>query len=308
MTGAPVPEGGDAVVPVEQTDPDKEGEVTIHAEARPGQHICARGEDAREGDVALAPGTRVRPEQISVLAALGRDRIPIYRRPTVAIISTGDELVDVAERPGPHQIRNSNSYTLWAQCREVGVPAHILGIAPDRKEAIRERVEEALRDDVLLISGGVSMGEYDLVGEALASLDFRSGFERVAVKPGKPTLFGTVGGKPVFGLPGNPVSGFVIFHLLVGPAIRKMMGEDRPAWREVEAILEEVALRPAKRWQFRPALLRDEDGLTWVRPVPWKGSGDLFGPSRGNSLLQIPIDSPRLEPGDRVRVIPLAGT
>ena len=304
MTGAPVPEGADAVIPVEQTDP-KEGEVVIQAEARPGQHICRRGEDIKAGEVALPEGTPIRPQEVAVLAAAGRDRVSIFRKPSVAIVSTGDELVDVSKAPAPHQIRNSNGYALWAQSRAIGVPAHLMGIAPDREEATREKLEEALRDDVVLISGGVSMGEYDLTGRVLSSLGFQEGFDRIAVKPGKPTLFGTVRGRAVFGLPGNPVSGFVIFHLLVRPAIQHMMGISEPRWVEVEATLEEGELKPTKRWQFYPAALRWIGGEQRVRRVPWKGSGDLFGPSRGNCLLQVPIDSPPRRAGDRVRVLPL---
>ncbi|MCZ6601777.1 MAG: molybdopterin molybdotransferase MoeA [Planctomycetota bacterium] len=305
MTGAPLPEGADAVIPVEQTEPQGDRSVVLQAQAEPGQHICLQGEDMSEGAVAIEMGTRIRPEEIAVLAALGHDRPKIYRKPSVAILSTGDELVDAGAEPAAGQIRNSNGYALWAQSRSMGVPAHLLGIAPDRPEAIEEKIREALQDDLVLISGGVSMGEYDLVGQALSSLGLEPGFERVAIKPGKPTIFGTIGGKPVFGLPGNPVSGFVIFHILVRPAIEKMMGVGRPAWDEREAVLEEGNLKPTRRWQFLPAFLRREGKGYLVRRVPWKGSGDIFGPSRGNCLLQVPIDSPPLGPGDAVRVIPL---
>lgn len=306
MTGAPVPPGADAVVPVEETDPAGAGKVVILSPARPGQHVCQRGEDRKKGEVALPKGARIRPEEMAVLAAVGRDRVSTYGRPRATILSTGDELVETATTPGPHQIRSSNDHALQAQCRWMGIEARRMGIAPDRKEAIREMVAEALQADLVLISGGVSMGEYDLVGEVLFSLGLQVGFQRVAVKPGKPTLFGTIQEKPVFGLPGNPVSGFVIFHLLVRPAIQKQMGVRDPRWGEVEAILEGGGLKPARRWQFFPAALRRDGGGWKVRRVPWKGSGDFFGPSRGNSLLHIPVDSPPLQPGDRVRVLPLS--
>lgn len=305
MTGAPVPEGADAVIPVERTDPRGDDEVVVQARVLPGENICQQGEDSKEGEIVLSRGTPIRPEEMAVLAALGRDGVPIYGKPTVAIISTGDELVEVGARPGPHQIRNSNGHALWAQCRNLGLPAHLLGIAPDREDPIREKILEALEDDVVLISGGVSMGEYDLVGGVLERLGFRPAFERVSVKPGKPTVFGTLREKPVFGLPGNPVSGFVIFHLLVRPVLLKMMGLHRPRWEEVEAILEEGELKSTKRWQFLPGVLR-KAGRDWkVRLAPWRGSGDLFGPSRGNCLVQVPIGSPPLRAGDPVRVIPM---
>jgi molybdopterin molybdotransferase len=261
--------------------------------------MSVRGEAIREGETAVGAGTTIRAEEIAVLAAVGLDRVTIHRKPRVAIIATGDEVVDVSGTPTPHQIRNSNSYALWAQAWGMGIPVHLLGIVPDEKEEIGARIREALEDDLILISGGVSMGEYDLVGEVLQEMGMEAYFDRVAVKPGKPTLFGTLRGKIIFGLPGNPVSGFVIFQLLVRPAIQKLMGVDDPAWNESDAVLEDGHLTPISRRHYLPGIVREGK----VRPVPWKGSGDPFGPSRGNCLVQVPVGSPPLGPGDTVRVL-----
>jgi len=225
MTGAPMPPGADAVVMIERCRPHPDGQrVDVCAEVPAGNHVRRPGEDLSPGDVVVEVGTELRPGHLGVLAGLGIGDVAVHRRPRVAVFSTGDELVEGAVPLQPGQIRDSNRHTLVALLRELGCEAHVLGIGPDDAELIRRRILDATRDhDALVTSGGVSMGDFDLVKAVLDDLGDME-WMQVAIRPAKPLAVGTVGGVPVFGLPGNPVSSMVSFELFARPALRTMMG------------------------------------------------------------------------------------
>jgi len=246
MTGAPVPPGCDAIVPIEETDGGSEI-VVLDKDVKPGQHIRVRGEDVRGGDVVLSVGTVVAQPEISLLASLNRAVVPVVRRARVAILSTGDELIDLGAQPSGGRIVNSNSLSLAASVREAGGEPASLGIAPDDRESHLARLKEGLKADALVTSAGVSSGDRDLVRDCLAELGVRQLFWRPDIKPGGPLAFGMKGGTPVFSLPGNPVSAMVTFEEFVRPALLKMMGHRRVIKPQLRAILrEEVRKKPGK--------------------------------------------------------------
>jgi molybdopterin molybdotransferase len=261
FTGAPLPEGADAVVPQEDVAADGD-RVTVRGRIAPGAYVRPAGEDVRTGDVVIEPGGVIGAAEVGLLATLGYSQVRVHRRPRVAILSTGNELADLGTQPGPAQIPNTNTYSLMAQVIEAGAEPVNLGVAPDQLEAIIERVRWGLASaDVIVTSAGVSVGELDLVREALE----RSGAElhlwQVSMRPGKPITFGTRGTQPVFGLPGNPVSAMVTFELFVRPALRRMAGAhvlDRPRLRA--RALEPIANPGSRRGYLRVTLTEDAQG------------------------------------------------
>ncbi len=224
MTGAPVPPGADAVQPVESTQPLDEFRVTIRSAVPAGANVAPRGSEARAGTLLLSRGRVIDPAAVAVLASAGKARVRVARRPVVALLVTGDEIVAVSDTPAPGQIRNSNGPAVAAQARLAGATVRLLGVAPDRQDAIAEALRAGLSADVLVVSGGVSAGDYDLVEPALLGLGATFLFTKVAIKPGAPLVFGRRSGTLVFGLPGNPVSAQVTFDLFVRPALLKMQG------------------------------------------------------------------------------------
>ena len=304
LTGAPVPEGADAVVPVEKTKPGEGGAVELQEAVKAGDHIARRGEDVRAGDLLLPPGTPIRPQELAVLAASGRARVRVVPVPAVSILPTGDELVPPERRPEFGQIRESNSYGLEAQARRRGFPPRRLPIAPDDPKKLREALERALAEgSCLLVSGGISVGTHDYVAGALAHLGAVQHFHGVSVKPGKPVWFGTLGRKAIFGLPGNPVSSFVIFELLVRPCLERMAGfpESRP---ERRGRFRGGPVGRNRRPQFVPALFREGAEDAEVEALPWKSSGDFYELARANALLRVPPEeSPA--PGSIVEFLPV---
>jgi molybdopterin molybdotransferase len=286
MTGAPLPAGADAVVMVERTRTLEANRVQI--EDRPpsaGQNILPQGREMRRGETVLQTRAILRPQEFGLLAAVGRTAARVIPAPGVAILSTGDEVVDAAQVPGPGQIRNSNGPMLLAQvCRAGGLPRY-LGIARDRLDSLRPLVAEGLRSPVLVLSGGVSAGKLDLVPGVLQELGVQAHFHKVEMKPGKPVFFGTKGETLVFGLPGNPVSSLVCFELFVRPAVRRLRGHsDLGPWL-VQAVLTEDFAYRTDRPTYHPAWLEAGD-LGWrVRPVPWFGSPDLRGLARANAFV-----------------------
>ncbi len=223
FTGAPLPEGADSVVPQEEVEV-LDGRIRVRRRISPGEFVRPRGEDIRSGETALEVGQVIGPAEVGLLAMLGRSQVLVFRRPRIAILSTGDEVVDLGGQIAPGKIRNSNTYALMAQVLEAGGEPINVGVAPDRRETIEARLRWGLSADVLISSAGVSVGEYDLVREALTRLGADLHLWQVAMRPGKPITFGSVDGRPIFGLPGNPVSAMVTFELFVRPAIRKMAG------------------------------------------------------------------------------------
>ena len=303
MTGAPIPDGADAVVMVEQTS--VEGDVvTVEQTASVGDHIRGPGEDLRPGQVVIEPDTVLGPAHLGVLASLGYQRVPVYPRPRVGVMSTGDELVEgpVALRPG--QIRDSNRPTLLALVRRSGFVAVDLGLVADDEAAIEAGVRRALETcDALVTSGGVSVGDFDYMKTVLGRLGQLRSWQ-VAIKPAKPFAFGLVGGKPVFGLPGNPVSSMVSFELFARPALRRMGGHrdlDRPLVDAVAA--EPLRRRPdGKLHLVRVVAGLGEDGRWRVRPVAGQASHQLWAAAGANALAFVP-DGPGVEAGGTVRLL-----
>lgn len=304
MTGAPMPAGADTVVPVESTVADGRDamRITTAPPAR-GDFVRGAGEDVRAGSIAVPKGTLLTPAAIGVAASLGLERVAVHRRPRVAIVATGDELVDPGSVAGPHRIYASSSFALAAAVARAGGEPRYAGIAADTREALHAKLSTALAGaDVLLTTGGVSVGEADYVREVLGSLGAEMRFWRVAQKPGYPLAFGLVGKTLVFGLPGNPVSTLVSYEEYVQPALLKMQGRQRLFPPVVDAVLQESIRAGGKRFQFlRGVLSRERDSFT-VCTTGSQSSGVLTSLVRGNALILVPPDREPLKRGDVVRV------
>lgn len=307
MTGAPMPDGADSVVMVERTESLPNNRVKVNDSLKPGRNVLERGAEMKAGETIYTAGRRLRPEEVGVLAGMGRSLVAVHPRPSVAVVPTGDEIVEVWEKPGPGQIRNSNGRMLLAQvARGGGVPRSI-GIARDNEPHLRQLISEGLEADVLVLSGGVSAGKVDLVPAVLAAAGVEALVHKVRMKPGKPVYFGVrprEGKAPnyVFGLPGNPVSSLVCFELFVRPAIRRLMGLP-PGPRWVQATLTEDATYKTDRPTYHPASLEMTDSGWRVRPVPWFGSPDLRGVTAGNALVLFEEGDGVHRAGDRVQVM-----
>jgi molybdopterin molybdotransferase len=286
MTGAPVPDGADAVVVVERTTSRDDGSVQVEDRApRTGQNILRRASEMRRGDTVLSAGAVLRPQEFGLLAAVGHTDALVVPAPRVAILSTGDEVVDAPASPGPGQIRNSNGPMLVAQAARAGGVPQYLGIAADRPDSLRPLIEEGLRSDVLVLSGGVSAGKLDLVPAMLAELGVTAHLHKVNMKPGKPAFFGSRGEVLVFGLPGNPVSALVCFELFVRPALRRLAGHADASPRMVNAVLAEDYTYRTDRPTYHPARVEAEESGLRVRVVPWLGSADLRGLAAANAFV-----------------------
>ncbi len=303
FTGAPLPEGADAVVP--QEDVDVAGDtVTIRPAVQPGGYVRPRGEDVRVGDLVLEPDRAIGAAEVGLLATLGYGQVSVYRRPRVAVLSTGDELADLGTEPGPAQIPNTNTYSLVAQAQEAGADVVGLGVARDRLEAIEERVRWGLGSDVFISSAGVSVGEADFVKEAFTRCGAELHLWRVAMRPGKPITFGSLGHGVVFGLPGNPVSAMVTFELFVRPLLRRLSGHrtlHRPRLRA--HALEPIANPGRRRGYLRVTLAREEGG--WgARLTGDQGSAILRSMVLADGLAIVPGDT-TIAKGDAVEVMVL---
>jgi molybdopterin molybdotransferase len=288
MTGAPLPTGTDAVIMVERTQLEGDQVRIEDHPPKPGQNIMPQGREIRRGQVVLRPGTTLRPQEFGILATVGRTTVQVHPAPQVAILSTGDEVVDAGQRPGPGQIRNGNGPMLLAQAARAGGVPRDLGIARDRMDSLRPLVAEGLRSAVLVLSGGVSAGKLDLVPAVLQELGVEPHFHKVAMKPGKPVFFGTHGNGLVFGLPGNPVSSLVCFELFVRPAIRRLMGRAEAGPFLVPATLSGDFAYRSDRPTYYPAWLDESAEGRRVRPVAWFGSPDLTALAQANALLVLP--------------------
>ena len=302
MTGAPLPEGADTVVQVEHTD-GGDTRVQIYRAPRLGSNLRRRGEDIRQGECVLAAQTFLRPAELGVLASVGKAQVLVYQRPRVAILATGDEIIDPGEPDTQGKIINSNSYTLAGQIAEAGASPLLLGVAPDDRAIMSQRIASGLRADVLITSGGVSVGSFDYVRECLEAFGFQARFWTVAVRPGSPATFGMVGHVPVFSLPGNPVASMVTFELFVRPALRQMMGRCDLFRPRLDAVLQDaVEKRRGVRTLLR-GVLRQDEGQTTVTTTGPQGSGILRSMSLANCLIDLSEDTERLQPGARVEVM-----
>ena len=290
MTGAPLPEGADSVQIVEKTRILEDGKVEISEDVKPGANVTPQGSEARLGEVVARSGSFISPALIGLLAAVGQKYVAVYLRPSVAVVATGNELVDIEEEPVAGQIRNSNSYGLSTQIRLAGGEPVALGVARDKKDELRSLIEQGLDYDLLLLSGGVSMGDLDLVKEVFHAAGIEILFDKVAVKPGKPVVFGKQDRRLVFGLPGNPVSAATMFELLVRPAMRKMMGFPVHQNQIIAARLVESFINRSNREYYAPAWTWYENAEFHVQPLKSKGSGDVVTYAQSNSYLICPIE------------------
>jgi molybdopterin molybdotransferase len=300
MTGAPIPAGADAVTRVEDTEKDGD-RVRVFVPAKKGLDIRPAGEDVKKGELVIPKGKVIRPAEVGMLAALNRPDVAVFRRPRVAILSTGDELVDIGGELAPGKIMNSNSYSLAAQAAECGAVPLRLGIARDTRRDLVSKFEAAKGADLIVTSGGVSVGEYDLVKDVMEELGSMR-FWKVAIRPGRPLAFGTIGGVPVFGLPGNPVSVMVSFEQFVRPAILKMAGfKDlfRPA---VKALLKEGLQKKAGLRYFLRAIVEWKEGKYYAVTTGEQGSGILKSMVMANGLIVLPEEVTALMAGDEVTV------
>lgn len=300
FTGAPLPDGADAVVMKERTDTLADGRVRISEVPTPGLNVLPRGREMRAGDVVLPAGAVLGPAAVGLLAGIGRTTVSAFPAPRVAVLATGDELVEADATPGPGQIRNSNGPMLVAQAARAGATARALGIARDDPAAMTALVRDALDSaDVVLLAGGVSAGKFDLVPDVLRGLGVEAHFHQIRMKPGKPLLFGTRGGTLVFGLPGNPVSSFVCFELFARPALRALAGHADPGPARLTLPLAEALTADNNRPTYHPAARAG----TSVRPLPWFGSADLRALLPADALIALPPGAVQYPAGQAVEVV-----
>jgi molybdopterin molybdotransferase len=305
MTGAPLPAGANAVVKVEDTASDQDW-VDIYVEVPPGNYIRPAGEDVRQGELVLPKSTLLRPQEIGMLATLGHREVLVHRRPRVAILATGDEVIEIDQPLTPGKIRNANSYSNAAQVLKQGGVPLLLGIARDNVEDLTAKIRAGLEQgvDLFLTSGGVSVGDFDLVKDVLAA-EGDIAFWRVRMKPGKPLAFGRIGGVPVLGLPGNPVSVMVSFEVFVRPAIWKMLGRaDLPRPTLQATLMNEIAHKDERRHYVR-VRVTERDGETHAYLTGGQGSGILSSMVKANALAIIPEDWTRASAGAQVQVMML---
>jgi molybdopterin molybdotransferase len=303
MTGAPLPAGADAVIMIEHTRVQGEDVETQRA-LEPFENVVRQGSEAEKGRQILPPGRRLGAGEIGLLASVGKAPIRVCERPRVAILPTGDEIVPVDQQPEWFQIRNSNSAMLAAQVLSAGGVPREMPVGPDAKEPLRSLMQEGLKADLLLLSGGVSMGKYDFVEEILADLGAEFFFQSVAIRPGKPLVFGRVQNTFFFGLPGNPVSSFVTFELFARPAIRVLGGGSFELPGFFRARLGQEVRHKTGLTMFMPARVEPQDSEPVVRLVGWQGSGDLVGVAEANCFLVIHPEQGASQIGDWVDVLP----
>jgi molybdopterin molybdotransferase len=314
MTGAAVPAGADAVVMVEYTSRSG-GQVQITRGIAPGENIVPVGAEAKRGERLLPPGLRLDHTAVAAAASAGRSRLLVYSKPRVAVLATGDELVDIDVPPALYQIRNSNSYSLAAQIQHAGGEAVLLPIAPDQPERLQELMQEGFEADLLLISGGVSMGKYDFVEQVLAEFDAEFFFTGAHIQPGRPIVFGRVPRqagdasastptfKYFFGLPGNPVSTMVTFELFVRPLVDALAGMQpkKLVWLYAQ-LKSEIKVKPGLT-RFLPAVVCGEFAKPQVEVIPWQGSGDIAATALANGYVVIPPDREHIPAGEWVPVM-----
>jgi molybdopterin molybdotransferase len=306
MTGAPIPRGADTVLKVEDTEPTPDSVRVLKAEPK-GANIRPQGEDVKKGECIIGKGTRMRPSEAGMLAILAKSFVFVYQRPRVAILSTGDELADLDEPYSDEKIINSNSYGIAAAVQEAGGIPLLLGIARDTPAALKEKISRGLNADMLVLSGGVSMGDYDFTKAVFRELGAEMNFWKLAIRPGQPLAFGKIQNKLAFGLPGNPVSSMVTFEQLVRPALLKMSGCRSYGRPVVEAVFQETFSKRTDRRHFLRGMLTREDGIFKVRTTGDQGSGILTSMVKANCLIDVPVAVERLKPGDHVAVQLLSG-
>lgn len=302
MTGAALPSGADAVVMIEHTKRDGD-EVRFERAAVTGQNFVPRGSEARAGQTLLSSGTRLGYAELALAAQVGASELKCAQKPRVAILSTGDEIVPVDSVPGRFQIRNSNSVSLATQVRLAGGRPVLLGNAMDREDDLHSKISRGLQEDLLILSGGVSMGKYDLVEKVLKAVGAEFYFDAVAIRPGKPAVFGKCGEKFVFGLPGNPVSTMVTFELFAVPAVDLLSGAEPRGLPVVEAKLAEALHERPGVTHFLPAHMEGPGAERIVSVLKWQGSGDVSALGKANCYVVVPEEREKMEAGERVEVL-----
>ena len=301
MTGAPTPPGADAVLMQEDTQKDGNSILCLDR-ADVEENIRRAGEDVKIGEGVLKKGTTLSPAHIGMMAVVGRSQIAVSQRPTVSILSTGDEILELDETPEGPQIFNSNGHMLAAQIKSAGGIPLYLGIAKDTEKDLMEKFEWALKADIVVSSGGVSVGDYDLVKSSLQKMGQDMLFWKVAMKPGKPLAFGRIGKIPIFGLPGNPVSSFVSFEQFVRPSLRKVLGCSDLSHKTVQAKLTRTIHKKPGRLHFLSSIVSWTDGEYTVTPAGEQGSGILKSAANANSLLIFPLEADEIKQGQEVAV------
>ncbi|WP_432821503.1 molybdopterin molybdotransferase MoeA [Trichloromonas sp.] len=301
MTGAPLPPGADAVVPFEETD-SGDAAVTIHGKVKAQDHIRFRGEDITAGQRVMEAGTTLRPAEISLLASFGCARVAVYGRPKVAILSTGDELVELGQPLTDETIINSNSWSLAAAVKEAGAEPVMLGIARDNLESLREKLTAGLTCDALITSAGVSAGDRDLVREVLEELGVQQLFWKIDIKPGRPTAFGMKGAVPVFSLPGNPVSSMITFEEFARPALLKMMGHRQVLKPLIKATLKQPVKKKPGRTHFMRVTVFAENGELVVASSGDQNTGILRTMLRANAIAILSAERERYEAGEEIQI------
>ena len=302
MTGAPAPDGADAVVMVEYTS-QSGNEVNITRGVASGDNIVSAGSEAHQGQKLLDPGTRIDYRAIAIAASVGKSQLSVFRRPKVSIVATGDELVELREQPAPYQIRNSNTYSLAAQVEAAGGIPVLPGIARDDVGELRAAFQNAFQSDLVLLTGGVSMGKYDLVEQVLAELGAEFFFTGAQIQPGRPVVFGRALGKYFFGLPGNPISTMVTFELFVRPMLDALAGTRSEPLRFLHARLKSEIKTKTGLTRFLPGHLSGEFRNAQVELAGWHGSGDVAVMGRSNCYIVIPPDRENLSAGEWVAVL-----
>jgi molybdopterin molybdotransferase len=302
MTGAPLPEGCDTVVPIEEVDLDGD-QIVFRDSPEALQHVRQRGDEFHAGDPLLPAGTPILSGETGLLAAAGIERVRVHAIPRVALLSTGDELIELGETPGPGQIVNSNFHLLSARLREEGCTVIPLGIARDTVGDLDGKIAQGLKADLLITTGGVSVGDRDLVQETLKRHDFTLGFWKVAIKPGKPVLFGTAEGTPVFGLPGNPAASAATFELFVRPALRRLRGHADTLPARLRATLARPVSGGGQRQSFLWGELREQDGRYLFNPSSRQSSGQNRSIQGSQALLPVAVGSGPLAAGEEVEVL-----
>ncbi len=302
MTGAPVPSGADAVVMVEFTSLT-ENQVEITRGVVSGENIVARGAEARLGVPLLARGLRINAAAIALAGSVGKSRLQVYKLSRVAVLTTGDEIVDIDATPGPTQIRNSNSYSLAAQIRKAGGDPILLPVAPDELEGLRRLIEEGVKADLLILTGGVSMGRYDLVEQALTEMHAEFFFTGAKIQPGRPVVFGKCGRAHFFGLPGNPVSTMVTFELFARPLLEALAGQSPRKLIFLHARLKGEIRTKTGLTRFLPAIVSGELERSEVELVAWQGSGDIAATARANCYAVIPPDREHIPAGEWIALL-----
>jgi molybdopterin molybdotransferase len=304
MTGAPVPEGADAVQMVEVCRPSiGEKKVAILKPVKVHENIAPRGFETKAGDTVLKSGHQIGPAEIAVMATFGYSQVKVCRKPTVAIFATGDELVEFNQAPREDQIRNSNAYCLSSQLKLMDLEPDYLGIVCDDREELRRKMLSGLDRDVLIITGGVSMGEYDLVQDVFRDLGLEILFSKVAIKPGKPTVFARRGDNLVFGLPGNPISALITFECFVRPVVGRLCGMTSPELPRMQGELLADMKQVPGRTAFMPAWVYWKDDGWKVEPLQWKSSADVVGFTGANATFIFPKNRDFLGKGEIVEIM-----